>query len=102
MAMFRVPGVTTEQRRTMVDELVSHGVPAFSAFRAIYRTDAFWETAAPAEDLESIARRCPHVEAIAGDGIWLHHRTLLGTEEQMTTVADIVSDVVAKAAVTSS
>ncbi len=99
MAMFRVPGITAEQRRTMVDELISHGVPAFTAFRAIYRTDAFWEMAAPDEDLETIAGRCPNVEAISGDCIWLHHRTLLGTEEQMTTVAEIVSDVVAKVAV---
>ncbi|EMD28606.1 4-keto-6-deoxy-N-Acetyl-D-hexosaminyl-(Lipid carrier) aminotransferase [Amycolatopsis azurea DSM 43854] len=99
MAMFRVPGITVEQRRQVVDELISHGIPAFVAFRAIYRTDAFWEMAAPTTDLDTIAARCPNVEAITGDCIWLHHRTLLGTEEQMTAVAEIVADVVAKVVV---
>ncbi|AVT38625.1 aminotransferase class I/II-fold pyridoxal phosphate-dependent enzyme [Plantactinospora sp. BB1] len=94
MAMFRVPGITAERRQTLVDEMVARGVPAFAAFRAIYRTSAFWEAAAPAEDVESIARRCPNVEAITNDCIWLHHRALLGTEEQMSAIAEVVSDVV--------
>nr|WP_086847422.1 aminotransferase class I/II-fold pyridoxal phosphate-dependent enzyme [Amycolatopsis kentuckyensis] len=96
MAMFRVPGITGGRRRRLVDELIAHGVPAFAAFRAIYRTDAFWELAAPAGDAAAIAARCPNAEAISGDCVWLHHRTLLGTEDQMTTVAQIVADVVAK------
>jgi 3-amino-5-hydroxybenzoate synthase len=99
MAMFRIPGITAEERRTIVDELVAHGVPAFFAFRAVYRTDAFWETAAPDEDVEGIARRCPNTEAMSSDCIWLHHRTLLGTEDQMHSVADVVADVVAKVGV---
>jgi 3-amino-5-hydroxybenzoate synthase len=97
MAMFRVPGITAERRRAVVDELVARGVPAFVAFRAIYRTDAFWEVAAPDESVEDIARRCPNVEAISDDCVWLHHRTLLGTEEQMSAVAEIVSDVLTHA-----
>jgi 3-amino-5-hydroxybenzoate synthase len=98
MAMFRVPGITPERRRAVVDGLIARGVPAFVAFRAIYRTDAFWEVAPPAEGVEDIARRCPTVEAIGDDCVWLHHRTLLGTEEQMSTVAGIVSDVLADGA----
>jgi 3-amino-5-hydroxybenzoate synthase len=98
MAMFRVPGITPQRRRSVVDELIAGGVPAFVAFRAIYRTDAFWEMEAPDEDLDSIARRCPSAEAISDDCVWLHHRTLLGTEEQMSTVAEIVADVVTSAA----
>ena len=91
MAMFRLPGWTAERRNRLVDDLVERGLPAFAAFRAIYRCDGFWESAAPSESIDQIAARCPNVEAIYQDAIWLHHRTLLGTEEQMYQIADIVA-----------
>lgn len=97
MAMFRLPGRTEEQRNQIVDQLVERGLPAFVAFRAIHRTDAFWEVGAPDESVEVIARRCPNSEALSADCVWLHHRTLLGTEEQMHQVAAIVADTVAAA-----
>ncbi|WP_405793837.1 DegT/DnrJ/EryC1/StrS family aminotransferase [Streptomyces sp. NBC_01506] len=95
MAMFRVEGLTEEGRNALVDELIGRGLPAFAAFRAVYRTDAFWEHSAPAETVEQIAARCPASETINAEGIWLHHRTLLGTEDQMHRIAEIVSDTVA-------
>ncbi|XVQ06662.1 DegT/DnrJ/EryC1/StrS family aminotransferase [Spirillospora sp. CA-255316] len=94
MAMFRVPGLAEERRDALVDELIARGVPAFVVFRAIYRTDGFWETGAPDTTPDELARRCPNAEAITADGIWLHHRTLLGTEEQIHRVAEIVADAV--------
>ena len=94
MAMFRVPGLTAERRNALVDALVGRGLPAFAAFRAIYRCDGFWESSAPSETLEQIAERCPNTEAIYADAIWLHHRTLLGTEQNMHQIAAIVADVV--------
>ncbi len=97
MAMFRVPELAGERRDALVDRLVERGVPAFVVFRAIYRTNGFWETGAPDTTPEELARRCPNAEAITGDGIWLHHRTLLGTEEQIHQVAEIVADAVAAA-----
>ncbi|OQO89668.1 3-amino-5-hydroxybenzoic acid synthase [Saccharomonospora piscinae] len=95
MAMFRIPGATEERRNAVVDALVARGVPAFTGFRAVYRCDAFWETSAPAESVEAIAQRCPNSETLHAECVWLHHRTLLGTEDQMHTVAEIISDVVA-------
>ena len=95
MAMFRVPELAGERRDRLVDALNARGVPAFVVFRAVYRTDAFWETGAPDTTVEELARRCPNAEALTDDGIWLHHRTLLGTEEQIHTVAEIISDTVA-------
>jgi 3-amino-5-hydroxybenzoate synthase len=92
MAMFRLPGWTAERRNRLVDDLVERGLPAFAAFRAIYRCDGFWESAAPSESIDAIAARCPNVEAIYQDAIWLHHRTLLGTEAQMHQIAEIVAD----------
>lgn len=96
MAMFRLPGYTEERRNALVDALVARGLPAFAAFRAIYRSNGFWETGAPAETVDEIAKRCPNTEAISADGVWLHHRTLLGTEEQMHQVAAIVADTLAE------
>jgi 3-amino-5-hydroxybenzoate synthase len=91
MAMFRVPGLTEEQRNSLVDRLVAAGVPAFVAFRAIYRTDGFWDAPTPALSVDELAERCPNSEAITRDCVWLHHRVLLGTDDQMHAVADIVA-----------
>ncbi|MEU8825797.1 DegT/DnrJ/EryC1/StrS family aminotransferase [Streptomyces sp. NPDC048636] len=95
MAMFRVPGIPEQRRNALVDALVARGLPAFAAFRAIHRTKAFWETGAPDESVEAIARRCPNSEALSADCVWLHHRTLLGEEKHMHAIADVVSDVLA-------
>ncbi|ATE54685.1 DegT/DnrJ/EryC1/StrS family aminotransferase [Actinosynnema pretiosum] len=97
MAMFRMPGVTEERRNAVVDELVRRGIPAFMAFRAVYRTQAFWETGAPDLTPEELAARCPVSEEITRDCVWLHHRVLLGAEEQVRRLAAVVADVVAGA-----
>ncbi|MBB5893767.1 3-amino-5-hydroxybenzoate synthase [Kutzneria kofuensis] len=97
MAMFRVPGITEDKRNELVDRLVAAGLPAFAAFRAIYRTDAFWEFGAPDETVEQIAERCPNTDAISQDCIWLHHRTLLAGEPEMHATAEIVAGIVAGA-----
>ncbi|MFD7933945.1 DegT/DnrJ/EryC1/StrS family aminotransferase [Streptomyces sp. NPDC059755] len=94
MAMFRVPGITEERRAQVVDTLIERGVPAFVAFRSVYRTDAFWEMGAPDLSVDELARRCPNSEALTSDCLWLHHRTLLGTEEHMHEVAAVIADVV--------
>ncbi|MET8994902.1 3-amino-5-hydroxybenzoate synthase [Amycolatopsis sp. Hca4] len=97
MAMFRVPGLTEEQRNALVDQLVAAGLPAFAAFRAIYRTDAFWELGAPDESVDAIAERCPHTDAISQDCVWLHHRVLLAGEPELHATAEIIADAVARA-----
>lgn len=93
MAMFRLPGVTEERRGEIVEALNARGIPAFVGFRAVYRTDAFWESGAPDEPVDELARRCPNAEALTTDCVWLHHRLLLGTEAQMHDVAAAVADV---------
>jgi len=91
MLMFRLPGVSEERRNEIVRRLVAHGVPAFVAFRAIYRTESFWLKGAPDTTAEELAERCPNSEAINADTIWLHHRTMLGTEHQMRQIARAVA-----------
>nr|WP_030500473.1 DegT/DnrJ/EryC1/StrS family aminotransferase [Micromonospora purpureochromogenes] len=95
MAMFRVPGIGIERRRAVVDALIARGVPAFVAFRAIYRCEGFWMADASDESVEVIAARCPNTEQIHSDCVWLHHRTLLGTEQQMHEIAAVLADVLA-------
>jgi len=97
MAMFRIPGLTEERRNKLVDRLVEAGLPAFAAFRAIYRTDAFWELGAPDESVAAIAERCPHTDAISQDCVWLHHRVLLADEPALHATAEIIATEVARA-----
>ncbi|MER7275000.1 DegT/DnrJ/EryC1/StrS family aminotransferase [Dactylosporangium sp. NPDC000244] len=97
MAMFQLPGVAEDKRNAIVDRLIERGLPAFVGFRAIYRTDGFWETGAPDESVDAIAKRCPVSEALTAESIWLHHRTLLGTEQQMRDIATIVAQTLAGA-----
>ncbi|MGW3967163.1 3-amino-5-hydroxybenzoate synthase [Amycolatopsis sp. NPDC005003] len=97
MAMFRIPGLAEERRNALVDRLVEAGLPAFAAFRAIYRTDAFWELGAPDESVAAIAERCPNTDAISSDCVWLHHRVLLAGEPELHATAEIIADAVARA-----
>ncbi|MDQ7807661.1 3-amino-5-hydroxybenzoate synthase [Amycolatopsis sp. A133] len=97
MAMFRIPGLAEEKRNALVDRLVEAGLPAFAAFRAVYRTDAFWELGAPEESVDAIAQRCPHTDAISQDCVWLHHRVLLAGEPELHATAEIIADAVARA-----
>ncbi|WP_369172962.1 DegT/DnrJ/EryC1/StrS family aminotransferase [Streptomyces sp. R28] len=97
MAMFRVPELGEERRNALVDALIERGLPAFVGFRAVYRSDGFWETCAPDLSLDELARRCPNSEALTRDSIWLHHRTLLGTEQQMHDIASVIAETLATA-----
>ncbi|MFD7130800.1 aminotransferase class I/II-fold pyridoxal phosphate-dependent enzyme [Streptomyces sp. NPDC059894] len=98
MAMFRLPGSTAERRDAVVEALNERGLPASKAFRAVYQSPGFWEYGAPAQSREELARRCPNSERLSRDCVWLHHRVLLGTEQQMHAVAETVADVLARTA----
>lgn len=95
MMMFRVDGVTEQQRNELVDRLIDRGLPAYAGFRAIYRTDSFWERGAPDTTTDELARLCPVSEAISEDCLWLHHRVLLGTPDQVEAAASAIAETVA-------
>ncbi|MGW0891194.1 DegT/DnrJ/EryC1/StrS family aminotransferase [Saccharopolyspora sp. NPDC002578] len=94
MAMFRVPGISEQRRAALVDALVARGIPAFVGFRAVHRTDAFWETGAPDATVDELARRCPNAEELTHDCVWLHHRVLLAEPEQLHRLASVLSELV--------
>ncbi len=93
MAMFRIPGIGERRRVELVDTLTQRGIPTFVAFRAVYRTDAFWEIGAPEESVDQLAGRCPNSETLSQDCLWLHHRVLLGSEAQMHEIVSVLADV---------
>jgi 3-amino-5-hydroxybenzoate synthase len=95
MTMFRVPGIGERRRAALVDNLTQRGIPAFVAFRVVYRTAAFWETGAPDASVDQLARRCPHSDALSQDCVWLHHRVLLGSEAQMHEIVSVLADALA-------
>jgi 3-amino-5-hydroxybenzoate synthase len=93
MAMFtvdrdRLPGLAG---RDVVEALKAEGIPAFVNFPPVYRTQAFWVGRdAERPSAEEFAERCPTSEMLGEYGVWLHHRVLLGEEQE---VADVVAAV---------
>lgn len=101
MVMFRVArtGGAGLSRDDLVQALVAEGIPAFKAYRPIYRTDAFWTRPCADDDMAAAAERCPSTERIGAEGIWIHHRVLLGDESDVMDVVAAVRKVMACAAV---
>jgi 3-amino-5-hydroxybenzoate synthase len=81
-------------RRQFVDALIAEGIPAFVAYPAIHRTPVFrtrafeprWSRHDPL--LPDYARvSCPVSEQVGDSVVWLHHRTLLGDEQDLHEIA---------------
>lgn len=97
MVMFRVtrPRSAGLGRDDLVKALIAEGIPAFIAYRPIYRTDAFHVPPGPQGGVEYWARSCPNTEKIGAEAIWLHHRILLGDESDVMDVVAAVRKVMA-------
>ena len=80
-------------RNRIVDCLVAEGVPAFRTYQALYRVPSFWLEPAPAVAKDELERACPVTEHIAANGIWIHHRALLGTRDDTLAVAEAMRKV---------
>jgi 3-amino-5-hydroxybenzoate synthase len=99
MAMFTIdphayPGLS---RNLVVDALIAEGIPAFVNFPPVYRTTAFQTGpvgALPATEV--LAQRCPNTEFLGSQGIWMHHRILLGDAGDVTDVAAAIAKVLAE------
>lgn len=84
-------------RQAFVDALNAEGFPAFIAYPAIHRTPVFRDRAfgprwRPNDSLlpDYNQVRCPAAEEIGEHSIWLHHRVLLGDEED---IAELVAGI---------
>jgi 3-amino-5-hydroxybenzoate synthase len=91
-------------RQEFVDLLIAEGLPAFVAYLAIHQTPLFRErTFGPRwrGDLDLLpdydALRCPGAEAISSEGVWLHHRVLLGDERDLGEMVDAIKKIQAHA-----
>jgi 3-amino-5-hydroxybenzoate synthase len=90
MAMFTVdPAVWARvSRDRVVEALVAEGIPAFLNYPPVYRTEAFRTAPTPSPGHpDEFAERCPVSEHLGRQGIWLHHRVLLGTPADLEDVA---------------
>ena len=81
-------------RNRVVDCLIAEGIPAFRAYQALYRVPSFWLAPAPNATQEELMRACPVTEHIAANGIWIHHRALLGARDDTLAVAEALHKVI--------
>jgi 3-amino-5-hydroxybenzoate synthase len=98
MAMFALdPREYDPARRNfVVDALIAEGIPAFVNYPPVYRTEAFWSgPVQPMRGVDALAASCPVSEHLGESGIWVHHRVLLGTSEDLADVAAAVGKVLA-------
>ncbi|PCI41248.1 MAG: 3-amino-5-hydroxybenzoic acid synthase [Rhodospirillaceae bacterium] len=95
MFMFRLdPKVFSKiDRNAFVEALVAEGLPAYRAYQTLYRMPAFWVEPNPGLTEADWIAKCPASEAIANYGIWIHHRALLGTKEDVLDVANAIKKV---------
>jgi 3-amino-5-hydroxybenzoate synthase len=84
-------------REQFVDALIAEGVPAFVGFPAIHRTPVFKQRAfeprwrAEDEQLPDYSLvSCPISERLGNQTVWLHHRVLLGDEEDIVELAEAI------------
>ena len=82
-------------RNEFVDLLIAEGIPAFVAYAPIHKTPVFrdgifcprWRgNEALLPNYREVS--CPVAEAIGNEVVWLHHRVLLGTQDQITEMAE--------------
>lgn len=87
-------------RQDFVDLLIAEGLPAFVAYLAIHRTPVFrdrtfgprWrDDHALLPDYAQVS--CPAAEQISDQGVWLHHRVLLGGEQDVVELVDAIKKV---------
>lgn len=81
-------------RKYFVDCLIAEGIPAFIAYRAIYRVPNFSLSPCSAVSQSEYIRNCPVTEHISARGIWIHHRALLGSGEDALDVARAIRKVI--------
>jgi len=97
MFMFRLDPVVYPKidRIQLVKALVAEGIPAFRAYQVLYRIPAFWEGPHTNTTIERLATECPASEAIAQHGIWIHHRALLGSQDDALDIVRALDRVLA-------
>jgi 3-amino-5-hydroxybenzoate synthase len=89
-------------RQQFVSMLNAEGIPAFVSYLPIHRTPVFrsrtfgprWSADDPL--LPDYARvECPVAEDVGTCGIWLHHRALLGDEQDVGEIVDAIRKIAA-------
>lgn len=80
-------------RDKLVEALCAEGIPAFRSYPAVYQTEAFWQKPCTETDRSILAERCPRSNVVAAQGVWIHHRVLIGGERELDDVVEAVDRV---------
>ncbi|XOV80924.1 MAG: DegT/DnrJ/EryC1/StrS family aminotransferase [Aestuariibacter sp.] len=90
MYMFRLNDDAMERigRTRVVDKLVELGIPAYRAYKALHRVEAYWQGPHKGESETDLAASLKNSDAISDCGVWLHHRVLLGNSNHVEFIAD--------------
>jgi len=87
-------------RGMFVDALIAEGIPAFVAFLTIYQTPVFkaaafgprWRPGDPLlPDYSKV--HCPVTEDVSEHVVWLHHRVLLGDQEDLSELVEAINKI---------
>ncbi len=73
-------------RDFVVAALNAEGIPAFNAYKPLYYLDSFLHDFADEDKSDITAmykKACPVTDTIGSQGIWIHHRALLGNEQDI-------------------
>src|SRR3989344_8738904 len=74
-------------RDFLVKALIAEGIPAFINYKSIYKTSAFHQSPSTGKSEKYWESQCPNAEKISTEGIWIHHRALLGDENDTLDIA---------------
>lgn len=79
------------KRNMLVKNLVQQGIPAYMTYKPVYQAKSFWELSSSTDlALHRWEDKCKHTELIANNGVWVHHRALLGNDIQIEAIASCI------------
>ena len=93
MTMFTLNESIDINRDEFVKALVGEGIPAFRAYPSLIETEAFWLEPHMSSTLPELTQQCPNSMIISKRGVWIHHRVLLGDEQDLRDVVSAIEKV---------
>jgi 3-amino-5-hydroxybenzoate synthase len=93
MVLFTLSEALTIHRDEFVRALIAEGIPANRAYRPLYQAKSFFMPPSASNDTEFWAQKCPNSELIGERAIWIHHRVLVGSEQDALDVAEAINKV---------
>lgn len=95
MFMFRLESEFSDSSRRdgFVRSARERGIPAQVAYPPVYRCGAFWPAGESEGREDYWASICPNAEQIGKEGVWIHHRVLLGATGEVDRLAEAIASI---------